>query len=231
MTASIAERLATVRADVAAACVAAGRDPAEVTLVAVSKGHPAAAIEAAFAAGQVVFGESYPLEFRNKTRQLAHLPLRWHFVGHVQRNKAKWVIGQAELLHSVSDLAGIQAFERRAEVVSWQQDVLLQVNLSGEESKRGCTRVEAPTLVEAVDASEHLRLRGLMTLPPAAGDPAPYFAQLVALRAALPRPERLDVMSMGMTADFREAIAQGATHVRVGTAIFGPRPPKSSDAG
>ena len=222
--AGIAARLSRVRAGIDAACRERGRDPAEVTLVAVSKTHSAAAIRAAWDAGQRVFGESYPKEFRDKRGQLADLPIRWHFIGHAQRNKVKWVAGHAELCHSVGDPAGIAEFERRCALSGAGQDVLLQVNLLGEASKRGCPPGDVDTLVGLLADAPHLRLRGLMTMPPAGVDPSPLFAELAALKTRLQAGNpAIDTLSMGMTGDFAQAIAAGATHVRVGTAIFGAR--------
>ncbi len=238
---TIADRLARVRSEIYDACVCCGRDPGSVTLVAVSKAHPAAAIRQAFEAGQRVFGESYPLEFRDKCAELADLAVHWHFVGHIQRNKMKVVAGRTELVHSLSNEAGIAAFDRRIAALDKQAyamefdlenhppgvsiaDVLLQVNLSGETTKRGCTEAEVDGLVAQIAASEHLRLRGMMTLPPPDEPARPYFARLRALRDRLAEADpAIDVLSMGMTADFRDAIAEGATHIRIGTAIFGPR--------
>ena len=147
---SIADRLHAVRQQIAAACVAVGRDPAEVTLIAVSKHHEAAAIRAAWAAGQRAFGESYPAEFRDKRSALCDLPIDWHFVGHAQRNKIKWVAGAAGLVHSVHDQAGIEAFAKRAQSQNLVQDVLLQVNIGEEASKRGCRPEDAPTLAAQI---------------------------------------------------------------------------------
>jgi PLP dependent protein len=220
----IASRLATVRARIDDACRAVGRDCADVTLIAVSKGHPAESIAAAYDAGQRVFGESYPGEYRAKVEQLAGLQIQWHFIGHAQRNKIKWVVGPSAMVHSLDDLAGIAAFNRRAELRGVVQDVLLQVNLGEEPSKRGCRDDEVADRAAAIDAAAHLRLRGLMTLPPPGIDPTPHFARLRALRDRLPEPARCDILSMGMSGDFAAAIAAGATHLRVGTAIFGPRP-------
>ena len=225
---TIAERLATVRADIEVACRVANRSPNNVTLIAVSKGHPAAAIRQAYEAGQRVFGENYPAEFRDKAAALADLDITWHFIGHCQRNKIKWVAPHADAVHTLHDTAGIQAWQKRASSLDKTLDVLLQVNIANEASKRGCTTEDAPELAALIRAQPHLRLRGLMTLPPAHLDPSPYFRALSDLQSRLDRQpglERpaLDMLSIGMSGDFPIAIAHGATHVRVGTAIFGPR--------
>ncbi len=233
MTHPIALRLDAVRRDVDAATLDAGRAAGSVRLIAVSKGHPPDAIRAAFAAGQRDFGESYAREFRDKRAALSDLgDLRWHFIGHLQRNKMKWVVGHVALHHAVDDMAGLDELTRRAWSQELVQDVLLQVNLAGEASKRGCTPAEIPVFAQVLLRSPGLRWRGLMTLPPAADDPSPWFAQLAEWQTRLRAEHRaalaeqgsdLDVLSMGMSGDYRAAIAAGATHVRVGTAIFGPR--------
>ena len=220
---AIADRLALVRQQVQQACLAAGRDPADVTLVAVSKGQPAAAIRAAYDAGQRHFGENYPAEFKDKRAELADLDIRWHFIGHVQRNKIKWVAAAADLVHTLHDEAGIAAWDKRAAAIGSVQDVLLQVNVAGETSKRGCTPEDAAGLAEQIVAAPSLRLRGAMTMPPFDHAATPYFRALAEIAATLPGIEGPPVLSMGMSGDFAEAIACGSTHVRVGTAIFGPR--------
>ena len=233
-TDSIAERLVSTAAELAAAARACGRTPDEITLIAVSKRHDTAAIRAAYAAGQRDFGESYAAEWAGKAAELADLSdLRWHFVGHLQRNKMRHLAGRVALLHGIDSLAGVAELSRRAERFGRQQPILLQINLSGEASKSGCTVAEAPQLAAAALSAPGLRLDGLMTMPPAVADPElarPFFARLSALRQRLraellaPDDERLTCLSMGMSADFAVAIAEGATHVRVGTAIFGDRP-------
>ena len=232
----IPERLQQIREQVSAAALAAGRQPAEVTLVAVSKGHPAAAIRAAYAAGQRDFGENYVQEWQGKAQELADLQdLRWHFIGHLQRNKVKLVIGKVHLLHTADDMQGIDEMARHAWGLGLRQDVLLQVNLAAEQQKRGCTEDDAELFADVLLRSPGLRLCGLMTLPPDLDDPEavrPYFRRLRLLGERLrgyladqgapsePAPWHL---SMGMSGDFAVAIAEGATHVRVGTAIFGAR--------
>jgi len=237
--AQLAGRLAVVRGQVARAARAAGRDPEMITLVAVSKGQDAAAIRAAWAAGQRDFGENYVQEWADKAAQLADLPdLRWHFLGHLQRNKVRHVVGRVALLHSVDDMAGVDEIARHAWQARVTQDVLLQVNLAAETTKRGCGEDDAELFVEVIARTPGIRLRGLMVLPPLDLDAEaarPWFARLRALRDRLAArfggAEGLPArdgwwLSMGMSGDFEVAIAEGATHVRVGTAIFGPRRPR-----
>lgn len=225
---SIAERWQTVRARVDAACARAGRSPAEVTIVAVSKLHPASAVREAAAAGATDFGENYAQELADKRRDLgADLThLRWHFIGRLQRNKAKLVAGQVALVHAVDTRELADELAKRAAGVV--QPLLLAVNLAGEATKGGVPPEAAPALAQAIAAIGGVRIDGLMTMPPPAGDPEasrPVFEALRRLRDQLAdvlgRP--LPVLSMGMSDDFEVAIACGATHVRIGTAIFGAR--------
>ncbi len=233
----LAANLEAVRAAIAAAAAAAGRRADEITLVAVSKGHPAEAVRAAYALGQRDFGENYVQEWQEKAAQLADLPdLRWHFLGHLQRNKIRHVIGHVALLHAADDMAGIDEMQRTAWSQNLQQDVLLQINLAEEAQKRGCGEEDAELFLDVLLRSPNLHLRGLMTLPPADEEPEltrVWFKRLRALRDRLqvrlrgrPGASTSLWLSMGMSGDFPVAIAEGATHVRVGTAIFGARTPK-----
>ena len=233
----LAAHLAAVRQTIAAAAEAAGRAAQDVTLIAVSKGQPADAVRAAYAVGQRDFGENYVQEWQEKAAALADLPeLRWHFLGHLQRNKIRQVIGKVALLHSADDMAGIDEMQRAAWSVNLKQDVLLQINLADEAQKRGCGEDDAELFIDVLLRSPNLRLRGLMTLPPADEDPEvtrAWFKRLRALRDRLqvqlrgrPGAPTALWLSMGMSGDYPVAIAEGATHVRVGTAIFGPRAPK-----
>lgn len=232
----IAQNLQDVRQRIARAAQDSGRDPQAVTLVAVSKGQPVEAIRAAHAAGQRDFGENYVQEWQEKAEQLQDLPdLRWHFLGHLQRNKCKHVLGKVHLLHSLDDMLGLDEMARQAWQNKLKQDVLLQVNLADEQSKRGCGAADAELFVEVLQKSPGLRLRGLMLLPPYDADAEqvrPWFQQLAQLARDLGRsfgshpslpPPGQWLLSMGMSGDFEVAIAEGATHVRVGTAIFGAR--------
>ena len=208
---TVAERLARVRAAI----------PPGVKLVAVSKAQPSAAVREAYAAGQRHFGENYVQEWRQKAEALADLgDLAWHFVGSLQTNKVKYLVGRVALVHTVDrlDLAG--EISRRSAQKGAATRVLVEVNVAGEAGKAGCAPVEVPALVEAVRALPGLELRGLMCIPPAEGDPRLHFRTLRALRDRL----GLADLSMGMSGDYPAAIEEGATMVRVGTAIFGERP-------
>ncbi|GEJ57968.1 YggS family pyridoxal phosphate-dependent enzyme [Anaeromyxobacter diazotrophicus] len=221
----LADRLAAVRA----------RLRPGVTLVAVSKTQPASAIREAYQAGQRDFGENYAQEWRAKAAELAALPdLVWHFIGGLQTNKVKYVLpaprpGAAAppavgWVHTVDRLALAQELSRRAAARGGAARVLLEVNVGQEGSKSGCAPGELPRLAEAVARLPALELRGLMCIPPAAEDPRPHFARLRALRDALGLA--LPDLSMGMSGDYPAAIEEGATLVRVGTAIFGERRPQ-----
>ncbi|MEO0326024.1 MAG: YggS family pyridoxal phosphate-dependent enzyme [Myxococcota bacterium] len=219
----VSRRLEAVRARVAAACRSAGRDPAEVTLVAVSKRHGPERIREAYDAGQRVFGENYVQELVGKAEALAELAdLRFRFIGHLQRNKAKYLVRVRAACDGLGDLRAAEALARRVGEGP-PLPVLVQVNVAGEAQKSGAAPADLPALVREIRALPALRLEGLMTVPPA-GDPErarPVFRSLRELAAK----EGLAALSMGMSADLEVAIEEGATLVRVGTAIFGPRPP------
>ncbi len=225
---AIAARWRAVRVAVDAACVAAGRAPAEVTIVAVSKRHPAAAVDAVVAAGATDVGENYAQELVAK-RAAVGAAVRWHFIGRLQRNKARLVAGQVALVHAVDAVDLAEELGRRARAAGAIQPILAAVNVGGEAQKSGVAAAEAPALIAALRAVDGVRLDGLMTMPPPADDPEvvrPAFRALRRLRdelatAASPLPH----LSMGMSGDFAVAIAEGATLVRIGTAIFGERPP------
>lgn len=221
---TIAARLAVVRARIDAACAVAGRDPAEVTLVAVSKKHPAAAIREAYAAGQRDFGENYAQELRDKMRELDDLPdIRWHAIGHLQANKAKYVAGKA-LVHTLDRADLAQELVRRA---GGTVACLVEVNVADEPQKSGVSPDDLPERLAELRAVAGLELRGLMCIPPDADDPEDtrrWFRRLRELRDTLLPGGAL---SMGMSHDYAVAIEEGATLVRVGTAIFGARPPNA----
>jgi pyridoxal phosphate enzyme (YggS family) len=227
---TIAARWAAIQARVAAACERAGRPADGVTVIAVSKTQPVEVVREAVAAGARELGENYAQELATKLAALdaepPPAPLRWHFIGRLQRNKVKLVAGRVALVHAVDTLELAEELARRAGGAV--QPILLAVNLAGEDSKGGVTAEMAPALARALAAVTGCSLAGLMTMPPPADDAAasrPYFDQLRALRDRLQdelgRP--LPILSMGMSHDFEIAIACGATHVRVGTAIFGSR--------
>ena len=224
----IAGNLARVRERIARAAHAVGRAPETVRLLAVSKKMPADDVRAALAAGQRAFGENYAQELRDKSALLAGdptlpAPPEWHFIGPLQSNKVKYVAGKAALVHSIDSPALLDAFEARGAT----QTCLIQVNVAGEASKKGIAPVDLPALLDRFAALKHVRCEGLMLIPPR-GDARPHFAALRALRdreAARPRPNvDLRELSMGMTEDLEIAVEEGATIVRVGTAIFGARP-------
>ncbi|MBI5477242.1 MAG: YggS family pyridoxal phosphate-dependent enzyme [Deltaproteobacteria bacterium] len=223
--------LADVRTRLAAAAVRSGRDPSQVTLVAVSKTHPPEAVRAVHAAGQRVFGENYGQELRDKAAALADLgDLEWHFIGPLQRNKVRYAVGTAAMVQSVDSIDLMDELHRRAAARGTDLACLVEVNIAGEQTKSGVPPDEVAALLHAFAARPRLRCLGLMTMPPVVDDPEesrPRFRALRALRDALaasPRPGvELRHLSMGMTQDFEVAIEEGATIVRVGTAIFGAR--------
>ncbi|HEY2031811.1 MAG TPA: YggS family pyridoxal phosphate-dependent enzyme [Myxococcales bacterium] len=210
----VKEGLAEVRTRIASACARAGRDPASVTLVAVSKTKPVELLRDAIAAGQRSFGENYAQEFRDKHEELPDLD--WHFIGALQTNKVKYVAGKATLVHTCDRLSLAQELSKRA---ASEQRVLLEVNIGREPQKAGVLPEDAPALLDQVRRLPKLRCDGLMCIPPSEGDPRPHFAALRELGSKLGLRE----LSMGMSADYEVAIAEGATIVRVGTAIFGAR--------
>jgi len=225
----IAANLARIHAQIDARCKRCGRDPHTVRLVAVSKLKPAAMIEAAFAAGQRCFGESYVQELREKTAAVA-APVEWHFIGGLQSNKVKYLAGQVSLIHSVDRLSLATEIDRQWARIGQQVDILVQVNLGNEPSKFGTQAAELTSLVQAIAQLPQLRIRGLMALPPYCDDPEevrPYFRQLRQLAGRIDQLQLPGVsmaeLSMGMSHDFEVAIEEGATLVRVGTAIFGER--------
>jgi len=224
---TIRERLDQVREEIAAACAEAGRSPDEVVLVAVTKTHPPERIREAHAAGVCAVGENRAQELLAKRPLLADLDLEWHMIGHLQTNKAKAVAPQTALLHSVDRVDLIRAIEKLA--LPHRLDVLLQVNTTGEATKSGVEPAELPALADAARRSPALRLRGLMTIGPLGGTELENRRAFAALRAhrdqlaAAHRDLELTVLSMGMSGDFREAILEGSTLVRIGSRIFGER--------
>jgi pyridoxal phosphate enzyme (YggS family) len=226
----IAQRLADVRARIARAAEASGRRADDVRLVAVSKRHPPEAIRAAFAAGQRAFGENYAQELDAKAAALgggdAPLAIEWHFIGHLQTNKAKIVARTAHVVQAVDGVAGGRELAKRvAREERGPVGVLVEVNIGGEATKHGVRPGELGGVLEAVRAERALTLRGLMTMPPA-GDldvARRVFDALRTLRSQHGGESALPELSMGMSDDLEVAIACGATMVRVGTAIFGAR--------
>lgn len=213
----VAAGLSAVRGRMAAACARAGRDPASVRLVAVSKTKPLSMLREAMAAGQTVFGENYAQELREKADALPGA--EWHFIGALQTNKAKLVVGRVALIHTCDRLALAQELSKRAKAAGLTQRVLLEINVGAEAQKAGILPARAAELLAQVRALPSLSCEGLMCIPPAEGDPRPHFRALRELASRL----GLAQLSMGMSADYEVAIEEGATLVRVGTAIFGER--------
>ncbi len=225
---SIASALAEVRERIARAAVAAGRDPSAVKLIAVSKTKGPEAVREAYAAGQRAFGENYAQELAAKAEALADLPgLEWHFIGHLQTNKARVAARHAHVVHTVDSGALARELGRRAakEGRTAPLPVLIEVSVGGEAQKAGAAPSEIDEVMRAVQAQPSLALRGLMTMPPAGDLTAArrVFETLVSLRNLHGGAAVLPELSMGMTADLEVAVACGATLVRVGTAIFGAR--------
>jgi PLP dependent protein len=215
---SVAENLARVRAEIAEACRRAGRAPSEVLLVAVSKLQPDGLVREAFEAGQRDFGENY---VQSLVARRALLPsARWHAIGHIQRNKAKGAV-EADVIHSIDSIRIAEAIDKAA---SKKIDVLIEVNQAGEGSKSGAEERELIEIVEAIGSKPHLQLVGLMCIPPPE-ESRRWFAALRELRDRVSKQVGLPLphLSMGMSADYQDAIAEGATMVRIGTAIFGER--------
>jgi pyridoxal phosphate enzyme (YggS family) len=225
----IAERLAAVRRAIDEATARAGRDPGSVRLIAVSKTQPAEAITAAYAAGQRDFGENYVQELTAKADALRGLQgLRWHAIGALQRNKVRDVARVATTVHAVDRIELATELRRRAEASQRVVEALVEVSVAGEAQKAGCTPADARAIVDALSGDPWVRVVGLMAVPPLAEDPEatrPHFRALRLLRDALRGDDHdaLKELSMGMSGDFAVAIEEGATMVRVGTAIFGAR--------
>lgn len=226
---SIARNLATINGRIQAAAELAGRDPASVRLVAVSKTRPATDVVTAFQAGQTLFGENYIQELVPKLAEVQE-PVQWHVIGHLQSNKVKYIAGQVAMIHSVDRLSLAQEIDRQWGKLGKICDILIQVNISGEASKSGTTEEEAIQLVRECALLPNVRVKGLMTMPPFFDDPEaarPYFAELRQLAKTIDAQHITGVemteLSMGMSGDFEAAIQEGATLVRVGTAIFGER--------
>lgn len=223
----IAQRLALVRSRIDRAVRTAGRDPGSVRLLCVSKTKPKEDVLEAYEAGAREFGENYAQELVDKQRSLAHLSdIAWHFIGRLQSNKAKLVAKIATMVHAVDSQKLATELARRAEGRTSPLQVLVEVNVGGEHSKGGVEPDALETLLAGIEALETLRLRGLMSIPPPTQDPEAsrtFHRTLRALRDAHGGVERLPELSMGMTSDLEVAIEEGATIVRVGTAIFGER--------
>ena len=226
---SIAENIARVREEIAAAAKEAGRDPGEITLVGASKMNDAAACREAIAAGIDALGENRVQEMTQKLSENAYDGAPLHFIGHLQRNKVKQVVGHVSLIQSVGSLELLDEIEKVAANRGLVQDILLEVNVGGEEAKRGFAPADTEAAAEAAASRSHVRVLGLMTIPPADADRDTnmrYFEEVRALYVDIDRKmfhNNFKYLSMGMSGDFADAIRCGANMVRVGTAIFGAR--------
>ncbi|WP_312935989.1 YggS family pyridoxal phosphate-dependent enzyme [Pseudomonas sp.] len=221
---TLADNLNTLAARIQRAAEAAGRAPASVKLLAVSKTKPASAVRELYAAGARDVGENYLQEALGKQAELADLPLTWHFIGPIQSNKTRAIAENFDWVHSVDRLKIAQRLSEQRPTDCEPLNICLQVNVSGEASKSGCSPDELPALVAAVQALPNVRLRGLMAIPEPTEDRTEQEQAFARLRLLLEQVDpRLDTLSMGMSHDLEAAIAQGATWVRIGTALFGAR--------
>ena len=229
----LAQNIQAVRAKIAQAAADAGRTPGEITLCAATKVQTDDTIRAAIAAGVQVCGENRVQELTAHLEAGAYEGAGVHFIGHLQTNKVKQVVGKVELIHSVDSERLLRAIHSQAEKLGIVQDILLEVNIAGEESKGGCSPQEAEELARLTAQLPHVRLRGLMAIPPVSleiGSNRPYFQAMRQLFVDIKEKmsdnqASIDCLSMGMSGDYADAIAEGSTLVRVGTALFGPRPP------
>lgn len=226
----IRNNLEQVRARLRLACERAGRDEASVTLLAVSKTKPAEMLMEARRCGATEFGENKVQEIVEKAERLGTEEYHFHMIGHLQKNKVRKAVQLSVMIHSVDSLELAQCIDREAEKLSKRQDILLEINAAGEDSKFGIRPEETEPLVREIARLPHVRLRGLMTVAPYTDDPEnnrKYFKQmhdlLVDINGKCIDNIHMDVLSMGMSGDYAVAIEEGATHVRVGTAIFGER--------
>ena len=227
---SISDNVAKIRAEIAEAARAAGRDPAEITLVAASKMNDASRVREAIAAGVGACGENRVQEMLEKQAQGAYEGAPLHFIGHLQKNKVKQVVGLASLIHSADSTALLEAIDRCAEKRGLVQDLLLEVNIGAEESKSGFAPEEIPAALAAAAKLSHIRVRGLMCVPPAGRCEAENRLNFTKMNKLFVDNSgkkydnvSMDFLSMGMSGDYTEAIACGANLIRVGSGIFGPR--------
>jgi pyridoxal phosphate enzyme (YggS family) len=224
----IAKNISSVMQRISTACQACGRDPRSVHLVAAAKGQPATRVCRAVDAGVEIVGENYIQEAQSKFEILSASSIRWHFIGRLQSNKAKYAVRMFELIHSVDSVRLAAELDRQARKVGKTQRILVQVNISRETTKAGVEQEQAIELLRTIETFPNIRVQGLMTMPPYFDAPErarPYFAALRRLRDLIQQTLGLPLadLSMGMTGDFEAAIEEGATLVRIGTAIFGDR--------
>jgi pyridoxal phosphate enzyme (YggS family) len=226
----VKDRIEDIQNRIWKAAAACGRDGKDIQLVAVSKTKSAEKVIEAFEAGLTVFGENYVQEAREKFNALYAYPLSWHFIGHLQRNKAKYAVKMFDLIHTVDSEKLAREIDKQAAKIDKNQKVLVQVNIAEEATKSGISSDETLQLIQGMRYLEHISIQGLMTVPPFFNEPEkarPYFRALRQLRDEIQAAHIPDVsmktLSMGMTGDFEVAIQEGATLVRIGTAIFGER--------
>ena len=227
---NIAENIRVIRETMAQAAKSAGRDPSEVLLCAATKMNDAAAVREAVAAGVDCCGENRVQELTQKLSEGAYTGKPVHFIGHLQTNKVKQVVGKVDLIESVDRMELLECIEKTAEKLGVVQPILLEVNIGAEESKSGFSPEEVLQVVEKMADFSHCRVRGLMAIPPVSlhpGDNRRYFAEMRNLFVDISKKKydnvTMECLSMGMSGDYADAIAEGATMIRVGTAIFGPR--------
>ncbi|MDD3338204.1 MAG: YggS family pyridoxal phosphate-dependent enzyme [Lachnospiraceae bacterium] len=225
----IQENIRNVQEHIVKACERSGRDPKEVTLIAVSKTKPECMVEEAYAAGTRDFGENKAQEMSRKYDSLSK-DIRWHMIGHLQRNKVKYVVGKACLIHSVDSVRLAEAIQEQAQKTDVIMPVLIEVNVADEESKFGITTEETMSLVEEISKFPNISIKGLMTIAPHVSNPEEnrwVFRKLKQLGVDIKDKNynnvNVDILSMGMSGDYEVAIEEGATMVRVGTSIFGER--------
>lgn len=223
----IVANLEKVRQQIHSSCQQCGRDPATVSLLAVSKTHPVAAVEAAYQAGQTAFGENYLQEAIAKIDALQDLPLTWHFIGRIQSNKTRAIAAHFDWVHTLSSLKHARRLHEQRPPQLPPLNICVQVNISHEDSKAGVPETEVASLAAQIAAFSNLRLRGLMTIPAVPDDEHRLQGEFTRMRTLLDELNQqglqLDTLSMGMSADLHTAIAAGSTVVRIGTAIFGDR--------
>jgi pyridoxal phosphate enzyme (YggS family) len=227
---SVAENLSVIRSRIEAACLRAGREPSEVKLVGVTKTVPVDRIREGVKAGIHILGENYVQEARTKVEALADLDVSWHFIGHLQSNKVKMTLDWCHCIHTLDRESLGKELDRQAQKLGKRIPVLIQVNIGDEETKSGVSSENLSSLFEKTSSLDGLDIRGLMILPPYYDDPErvrPHFRKLRRLLSDLkqkaPSPETLTELSMGMSNDFEVAIEEGATLIRIGTALFGSR--------
>lgn len=223
-------RINQLRLRIQQAAISCGRDPASIRLIAASKSASTEMIRTAIFSGLNIFGENYIQEAVKKIETLSEFPIKWHFIGHLQSNKAKYAVRYFDLIHTVDSLKLAEAINQQAEKINKIQGILIQVNIAGEQTKSGVSVKEAASLVKKVSVLSHVSIMGLMTIPPYFNSPqkvGPFFKALADLMKHINNESILNLnmneLSMGMTGDFETAICEGATLLRIGTAIFGER--------